>query len=131
LSGREGSGLYQLVIHLPKRSRIRVGKLGRFDFPSGYYVYTGSAGRGLSARIRRHLSRAKKKFWHIDYLLAKGEIVEITIFRKSNLEECELARRVSARKGAKVVAPGFGASDCGCGSHLVFFRSWRSASGLR
>jgi Uri superfamily endonuclease len=128
LSGREDSGLYQLLIHLPKKSSIRVGKLGRFDFPSGYYVYTGSAKRGLSARIRRHLSRVKKKFWHIDYLLAKGEIVEITVFRKRNLKECELARRVARGEGAKVVAPGFGASDCGCVSHLVFFQTRRGAS---
>lgn len=128
MSSRGDSGLYQLVIHLPRMTRITIGKLGRFDFPSGYYVYTGSAKRGLSARIRRHLSRVKKKFWHIDYLLAKAEVVEITVFKRRKLEECELARRVAGREGAKVVAPGFGASDCGCVSHLAFFQTWRGAS---
>jgi len=117
------SGLYQLILRLPKKSRIRVGKLRTFDFPSGYYVYTGSAKRGLSARIRRHLSGLKKKFWHIDYLLAKSEIVEIRVFRRHNLTECELARRTASREGAELVVSAFGASDCRCQSHLVFFRS--------
>ena len=61
---------YQLAIRIGRPIRIRVGRLGEFEFPAGRYVYTGSARRGLEARVRRHLSRAKRLHWHIDYLLA-------------------------------------------------------------
>ena len=120
---RENSGLYQLVLHLPGKLRIKVGGLGTFDFPAGFYVYTGSAKRGLSSRIQRHRSKVKKRFWHIDYLLAKAEIHEVRLFKNLGLSECELARRVACKVEANVIAPGFGASDRRCKSHLVFFRS--------
>jgi Uri superfamily endonuclease len=119
----ENSSLYQLILRLPKRSRIRVGRLGTFDFPAGFYVYTGSAKRGLFSRIQRHRSENKKRFWHIDYLLAKAQIHDVRVFRNSDLSECDLARRVASKPEAKIIAPGFGASDCRCQSHLVFFRS--------
>ena len=119
---REDSGLYQLVLHLPGKLRIKVGGLGTFDFPAGFYVYTGSAKRGLSSRIQRHRSKVKKRFWHIDYLLAKAEIHEVRLFKNSGLSECELARRVACKVEANVIAPGFGASDCNCRSHFVYFK---------
>ena len=119
---REDSGLYQLVLHFPGKLRIKVGGLGTFDFPAGFYVYTGSAKRGLSSRIQRHRSEVKKRFWHIDYLLAKAEIHEVRLFKNSGLSECDLARKVASEPKAQIVVPGFGASDCNCRSHFVYFK---------
>ena len=125
---KEDAGSYVLVLKVSKPCQLKAGKLPKREFQAGFYLYIGRAKRYLRGRLARHLRREKKSFWHIDYLLAKAEIVEITVFRKRNLEECELARRVAGREGARVVAPGFGASDCGCVSHLVFFQTRRGAS---
>ena len=58
---------YQLTIQLKQDSTVQIGKFGTFEFPAGYYVYTGSAKRNLEARIQRHLSKEKRLKWHIDY----------------------------------------------------------------
>lgn len=106
---------YQLAIRIARTIRIQVGRLGQFTFPAGRYVYTGSARRGLDARIRRHLSRAKRLHWHIDYLLAAPG-AKITRVVLADNPECALNR---STRGV-IVVPGFGSSDCGsgCGSHL-------------
>ncbi|MFQ5509314.1 MAG: DUF123 domain-containing protein [Leptospirillia bacterium] len=106
---------YQLFIRVDAPLTVQVGRLGRFHFPAGEYVYTGSAKRGLNARILRHRKKRKPKRWHIDYLTtAPG--VSITHVSQSAAPECEL----NARTHGTIPAPGFGASDCkaGCGSHL-------------
>jgi Uri superfamily endonuclease len=112
-----GARTYQLVIELISPVRLQIGKLGRFDFPAGRYVYTGSARRNLAARVARHLSRRKRLRWHIDYLLATGR-GRVTAVRLSRRAECALNR---ATPGA-VPAPRFGASDsrAGCGSPLKY-----------
>ncbi len=106
---------YRLRIRLARDAWIRVGALGRFRFPAGDYLYTGSARRNLEARIARHASRDKKPRWHIDYLLLHPAATLVAVER-SSLPECEWHRTAP---GAAIV-PGFGASDCraGCGSHL-------------
>jgi hypothetical protein len=43
-------GCYQLFLYLDRKSRIRIGKKGEYDFPKGYYIYTGSALNGLEGR---------------------------------------------------------------------------------
>jgi len=62
---------YQLVIEVRSPVRCSVGRLGMVDFPSGTYVYTGSARRGFEARLARHVRATKTLRWHIDYLLAR------------------------------------------------------------
>jgi Uri superfamily endonuclease len=106
---------YQLLIEVPRQTRVTVGKLGIVDFPAGYYVYTGSARRNFQARVNRHLSAEKKMRWHIDYLLAARGVRIRKVFSHAQ-EECEINQRVP---GVVTVA-GFGSSDCrsGCGSHL-------------
>jgi Uri superfamily endonuclease len=106
---------YQLAIETKRAMRIQVGRLGEFLFPAGHYVYTGSARRGLEARIRRHLSGDKRLHWHIDYLLAAPG-VQITGVSTFDATECALNRRTPG----EIVVEGFGSSDCasGCGSHL-------------
>jgi Uri superfamily endonuclease len=114
-----GAITYQLVIELRRPVCVAVGRLGEVSFPAGTYVYTGSARRGVEARVRRHVSPQKRLHWHIDYLLAnpQARVVEIRTFFD---EECVVNRRTSG----DVVVPGFGASDChaGCGAHLKRMR---------
>ena len=116
---RSQKGIYQLLIYLRKDRNIIVGKKGKETFPKGYYLYTGSAKNGLKSRIKRHLKKEKKLFWHIDYLLRCGKIVDIFLFsnRKS---ECEVNQRILSRKDPKIIMPKFGSSDCRCESHLVY-----------
>ncbi len=78
---------------------------------------------GLDARIRRHLSREKKLFWHIDYVLEHARIVEVWTHRGKRRLECAWAARVLAQPNARVIAKRFGASDCRCPSHLVYLTS--------
>jgi len=40
---------YQLHIELSQPCSITIGKLGEFNFPAGYYIYTGSARRHIEA----------------------------------------------------------------------------------
>ena len=70
---------YQLLIKVTKDIDLKVGKLGRFIFPVGSYVYTGSAKTNIDKRIERHLSKEKKLHWHIDYLLNNDAVKIIDI----------------------------------------------------
>ncbi len=121
-SGDSDLGLYQLVIRLRREQPIEVGRLGRSAFPSGYYVYTGSARRGLESRIARHLRKEKRVRWHVDYLLVWARVVGVVRYREGSLSECEHSRKVERLPGGNIVAPGFGSSDCRCHTHLFHFR---------
>lgn len=119
-------GAYCLLIRLDREAEAEVGRLGRVAFPAGYYVYCGSAVRGLAARTARHRRRAKAIHWHIDRLLALPEarLVACVPYPSARREECEINQAVQRRRGAAIVAPGFGSSDCraGCPAHLTYFR---------
>jgi Uri superfamily endonuclease len=119
------SGCYSLIIRLTRQKRIRVGKLGVARFPAGTYIYTGSAMKGLAARLSRHCRRKKKIHWHIDHLLALPEarVKKIIVYPPAPRQECRQNQRIAARAGAAVILRRFGASDCAsrCVSHLFFF----------
>ena len=106
---------YRLPIEVAAPARVRIGRLGTFDFPAGLYCYTGSARRNFEARVRRHRSTAKKLRWRIDYLLAAPGVRIVDVLRHA-LPEC----RVNGDTAGEMPVSGFGASDCreGCGSHL-------------
>ena len=108
---------YQLHISLEKETRISIGKLGGFLFPAGYYIYTGSAKKNIEARVQRHRSDNKKKHWHIDYFLLNPHS-KITSAFQFNDVECKLNQLTAG----KIVAPGFGATDCKskCNSHFKY-----------
>jgi Uri superfamily endonuclease len=123
------SGIYMLLIHVSREVTLTVGKLGKQRFPRGYYVYTGSAlGKGatsLKHRIARHLRKEKRRFWHIDYLLADENVsVEAVIAAETNENmECNINQHIKSIMETKIPVKGFGASDCrkNCGSHLLYF----------
>ncbi|MFO8102484.1 MAG: GIY-YIG nuclease family protein [Dehalococcoidia bacterium] len=113
-------GSYLLLLYLDAGTRIAIGKLGRADFPAGYYLYAGSALGGLSPRINRHFRKEKKLHWHIDYLLFHAQILEVWGVYSNERVECHLARAALDLTGAAVPAAGFGSSDCRCRTHLVY-----------
>lgn len=114
-------GAYQLLIYLSDSTHIRIGKKGTFRFPKGYYIYTGSAKNGLNGRVERHLRENKKNFWHIDYFLNHASVKKVFLFPDERTDECSLSRKMLTKSEAKVIVPKFGASDCNCPTHLVFF----------
>ena len=117
---------YCLIIQLDKNSTIKVGKLGEMDFKKGYYVYVGSALNSIDSRVQRHLSKEKKLFWHIDYLLnsPNSNVEEVILERSPEKWECNVAVEIS-KKG--VSTDRFGCSDCKCSSHLFYFESKKDA----
>ncbi len=119
---------YCLLIELGRPIMLTPGKLGNFNLPAGWYVYTGSGGSSLEGRLRRHCrSHPKRLRWHIDYLLAHpaAELRDVLAFPGYKGGECALNHRVKGMRGARVLLLGFGASDCtaGCQSHLVYFEA--------
>lgn len=116
-------GSYILVIENKKDCRVRVGSLGSIKFGKGLYAYVGSAMNGLEARIRRHLSKNKKTFWHIDYFLKNRNVkIKEVYYKVSDVkEECKIAKKVS-QYGEPLKC--FGCSDCKCKSHLFRIRKF-------
>ncbi|MCS6830677.1 MAG: GIY-YIG nuclease family protein [bacterium] len=109
-----------MALRLSGEVTLQVGALGTFCFPAGRYIYTGSALGGLRARLSRHLRQQKKLRWHIDYLLQHATVEDIRLFPTHERIECALNRQVLALPHARVVARGFGSSDCRCLTHLVY-----------
>lgn len=114
-------GIYQLLIYLSQNASITIGKKGRFRFPRGHYVYTGSARNGLEKRVERHFSKKKKHFWHIDYLLDFASIKRVFLFTNGKFDECALNLKMLEKPDAKIIMQKFGANDCRCPTHLIFF----------
>ncbi len=116
------TGAYQLLIEIKKDVKINIGALGRLSFEKGFYVYTGSAMKGLEARVARHRRKDKKLRWHIDYLLnhRSAKIIDVKLFRSNDRRECSLNQQVIGLSGSEVPVAGFGSSDCRiCPAHLV------------
>ncbi|MFQ6040292.1 MAG: DUF123 domain-containing protein [Candidatus Poribacteria bacterium] len=109
------------MIQLLQPQEIIIGKLGLFLFPPGYYVYTGSALNSLEARIARHRREEKRLHWHIDYLLQHAKIIDVVCHVTKEPLECEYNHQIMNLPQARIIAPKFGASDCKCLSHLVYF----------
>lgn len=125
----KSSGTYALILSLPGTRSIRIGKLGEFAFPVGYYVYVGSAlgPGGLAGRLNRHVRLAhdgqgkKRLHWHIDYLRQYSELTGIWYASHDTTLEHIWASLVGQLPGATAPVPRFGASDCRCPSHLFHF----------
>lgn len=120
---REASdrGSYLLILSLSRGRRIPIGRLGNLRFEEGFYLYVGSAMKALTKRINRHRRIRKKRHWHIDDLRAFAQFHSAWAVRSSDRLECEIARKLE--KIADWTVPGFGSSDCSCGSHLFGMRT--------
>jgi len=106
---------YFLCIYLKKARSIKIGKLGRFYFKKGNYIYVGSARKKLVKRIERHLTKKKKKFWHIDYLLQYANVNAVWM---CNQPEERMANILSKKMAMPVL--GFGSTDKKSKSHLFY-----------
>ena len=109
-----------LIISVSEGLETIVGRLGRIYFRKGNYIYIGSAKGCLDTRLRRHLIKDKKTYWHIDYFLKKErtEISQIWMILKSI--ECEIANIFNRNTFTEMVKKGFGSSDCKCSTHLFY-----------
>lgn len=123
---------YNLLLKNKKDTTISVGSLGFIHFKNGYFAYTGSAfGTNGYRRIHRHLInfsyddvsksdkglKSYRRWWHIDYLKGKMEIIGFLLSKTDGKKECMIANFLSNRfDGIK----GFGCSDCNCYTHLHY-----------
>ncbi|MCR4407387.1 MAG: DUF123 domain-containing protein [Anaerolineae bacterium] len=119
-------GTYALLLHLDQPELIQVGRLGKFTFPAGWYVYVGSARGpgGLAARLARHRRRVaddKRLRWHVDYLRERARLVEVWSAASGQRLECAWARAFADAPGAEIPIPRFGSFDCRCPAHLIYF----------
>ncbi len=117
----EQKGIYILIIKVSARLDLRIGKLGRFSFPTGFYTYTGSALGGLRKRITRHLRREKRKHWHIDFLVERSMVKHVIVIPTDERLECRINRFLLQREGVSIPVKEFGSSDCSCGAHLLYW----------
>jgi Uri superfamily endonuclease len=126
-------GTYALVLRVSGRPEIVVGRLGTLVAMPGFYVYVGSAfgPGGLAKRVGRHARADKRCRWHIDYLAAVATLEEVWYTVDKAHRECQWADTLKQTRGAIVPLEGFGASDCGCPSHLFFFQRRPSLRAFR
>lgn len=117
-------GTYLLILRLDHDLMgLPVGKLGVLDFPAGYYLYVGSAfgSGGLPARLAYHARREKTHpHWHIDYLRMHAYLEEAWYSTCAERLEHLWVNILSTAPVVQPVAPGFGAGDSPCVSHLFF-----------
>jgi Uri superfamily endonuclease len=129
-------GVYVLVIQVYEDTSIDVGALGKLTFKKGLYAYVGSAQNNLEQRVKRHLRKGKRKFWHVDYFLddEATKVVEVFQQQADKAEECKIAGVIGER-GEPI--DGFGSSDCSCKSHLFrigdygFLQEFMQVSGVK
>jgi Uri superfamily endonuclease len=112
-------GTYVLFTHVPYPLDIAIGGLGEINFAAGYYAYVGSALGGLEKRVGRHLKSEKKIHWHIDHFLLRARAVDVIVSEGKKRMECAVAKELAKSLPS---IKGFGASDCGCESHLFYSR---------
>lgn len=116
-------GVYVLIIEVNRDTPLNVGALGKWTFKKGLYAYVGSAQNDLEQRVKRHLRKEKRKFWHVDYLLDDDATKVVKVFHKQadKTEECAIAKVISER-GEPI--HDFGSSDCNCKSHLYRIKDY-------
>ncbi|KXK49345.1 MAG: GIY-YIG nuclease family protein [Phototrophicaceae bacterium] len=115
-------GTYVLILRVEASVRLQIGRLGRFDVPPGGYAYVGSAfgSGGLRGRLRHHLAPVRRPHWHIDWFRTAASVCEVWVAEGAAVEHA-WAGHLLEQPGAFAPIPRFGASDCGCATHLIGF----------
>ncbi len=116
-----------------RAGELEIGRLGSLELLPGCYVYVGSAlgPGGVRARVNRHSRGGGPRHWHLDHLLPAVELEEVWYTHDAERRECVWSEVFPRMSGASVPLPGFGASDCRCRSHLVFFESAPALNSFR
>jgi len=116
-------GTYVLTLATSSPREITIGRLGALAVQPGFYVYVGSAmgPGGLAARVGRHCRCEKRLRWHVDYLRSVARLDEVWYATGKARRECRWARVLARMPGASMPLARFGASDCRCRAHLLFF----------
>jgi Uri superfamily endonuclease len=116
-------GSYALILHAVHSTNLLVGKAGRLEVRPGIYIYTGSAfgPGGLYGRLARHLRSPFRLHWHIDYLRRGTVPLEVWVLPGGENHEHAWAKALTGLPRAHLPMLGFGASDCRCPAHLVWF----------
>lgn len=127
------AGTYALLLSSPGNRLVQVGQLGQLHVRRGFYVYIGSAfgAGGVRARVAHHCRPATRRYWHIDYLKEVTQLTEVWWTHDPVRQEHQWAVLFEHLRGSSIPLPGFGASDCGCASHLFFFTASPSFSIVR
>ncbi len=127
------SGTYALILLAENVTELTVGKLGEFQFEAGYYVYVGSAfgPGGLRARLTHHSRISNNPHWHLDYLKPATQIETIWYTTDLQPREHQWAATLSSYRNAAIPSRGFGATDCSCETHLIFFTTHPSGHYFR
>ncbi|MHA1379031.1 MAG: GIY-YIG nuclease family protein [Candidatus Helarchaeota archaeon] len=121
-------GVYALIIEVKEDTFLKIGKRKNYNFLAGKYVYIGSAlgkfSNNIENRLKRHFSKNKKLFWHIDYFLANSKIkpIQAVYGLTTEKKECNLSSQLSKYMNT-VIFKEFGNSDCrsNCKTHLYYF----------
>ncbi len=120
-------GGYILVMQVDNPVKIQIGKLGSMSIDTGSYYYGGSAKRGIEARIKRHFSKNKNRYWHIDYITSHSNVNVKEAWCYPGFPEVEHRLSSHSSLSNAGILRGFGNGDCqaGCSSHL-----WKAISKL-
>ena len=110
--------IYLILFHNRQTSSVEAGALGHVHLSPGYYVYVGSARRGIGGRLKRHRRIEKAKRWHLDYVrpLLKWKR---SIKCRTRDGECALAQQVRQKLNGETVTKKLGSSDCKCETHFL------------
>jgi endonuclease-3 len=81
----------------------------------------------MDKRIKRHMEKKKKIFWHIDYLTSQKNFKPYEAYIINDAKKVECRKAAEIQKSMPSI-PGFGSSDCSCSSHL--FYAGRKEKGL-
>ncbi len=116
----QNKGSYFLVLENKNNQQVEIGKLGKIDFPPGYYVYVGSGMTNLAKRIKHHQRKKKRFHYHIDYLTpGKMKLKKSFLVRSTDRLESDIALQVESVCDQAIKK--FGASDTRETSHLFYF----------
>jgi len=118
-------GVYNLIIRFHRECAVGEVRGAVLLLEPGLYIYTGSArGSGstsLEQRVRRHLTRDKKQFWHIDRILhcRSAEVVAVVFAETRRDAECSVNAALTEDPHISTLGRRIGSSDCRCRSHLL------------
>ncbi len=112
-------GFYLLILQVTKPVKIPVSRIDSPQLNPGWYIYAGSAKQHLEQRVQRHLRKRKVRHWHIDHLTQEAEVLKVFPVRTFADLECSVSKDIASISDGSI--PGFGCSDCSCGSHLHYF----------